>query len=436
MPPRPEPASPAPPGAGASLSQWLTYLEALHPAEIDLGLDRVLLVLRRLFPAAPGARIITVAGTNGKGSTVACIESLLLACGRRVGAYTSPHLERYNERIRINGRDLDDAAIVGALEAVEAVRDTVSMTYFEFGTLAAFYLMAEAGVEDWVLEVGLGGRLDAVNCLDADLAIITTVDLDHTAWLGSDRETIGYEKAGILRPGRPAIFGETDLPHSIAQQAHAQNVPLYRSGEHFSVTADAAGQCWWHSGEKSVPITSGALPQSSVAMALQAMTLLQPQADLVTLAGALPSLEVPGRFETLGHAPRVIADVGHNPQAARWLAGRLHDLKTAEPERRIIAVYACLADKDAIGVVKALQPVVDGWVLAGLDSPRGLTARALEEVLRTAGLEMPGFCGGLCRETVTEAASEALTYLARQDVLVVFGSFHTVAEVRRLFAGP
>ena len=216
------PQSPQAPGAGATLDQWLSWLESIHPTEIDLGLDRVLVVLRRLFRNKPAARVITIGGTNGKGSTVGTLEALLQAAGRRTGALTSPHLQNYNERIRIDGKDVNDATLISAFEKVEAARGSVTLTYFEFGTLAAFVALAESGVQDWILEVGLGGRLDAVNVIDPDLAIITSVDIDHVAFLGDNREVIGFEKAGILRPGIPAIVADIDPPSSVLQQASAQ----------------------------------------------------------------------------------------------------------------------------------------------------------------------------------------------------------------------
>ena len=208
----PSPAPASSPGAGASVQDWLNWLEAIHPAEIDLGLDRVLVVLRRLFPRKPNARIITVAGTNGKGTTVATLEKLLLAAGRTTGAYTSPHLQDYNELVRLNGTDISDPVLVSAFEKVEEARGKVSLTYFEFGTLAAFVAFADAGVEDWILEVGLGGRLDAVNVLDADFAVITSIDIDHIGFLGDNREVIGFEKAGILRPGIFAVCADAEPP--------------------------------------------------------------------------------------------------------------------------------------------------------------------------------------------------------------------------------
>ncbi|MDX1633125.1 MAG: bifunctional tetrahydrofolate synthase/dihydrofolate synthase [Marinobacter sp.] len=414
-------AAPARPGTAASLEQWLTYLEALHPSEIDLGLDRVLLVLRKLMPGRPRARIITVAGTNGKGSTVACLEALLMASGRRVGAYTSPHLSRYNERVRINGQEVSDQTLVEAFEHIEAARGNTSLTYFEFGTLAAFLVMAAKGLEDWVLEVGMGGRLDAVNTLDPDLAIITSVDIDHVAWLGGDRESIGFEKAGILRPSVAAIYADEDPPRSVLQQAQAQNVRLWRFGEDYQLQ-DQGRAVAIAELQRVVPLPTLPLPLTSVAAAVRGALWLEPALSDETIHRALERVRVPGRFERFGDAPAIYLDVGHNPHAARWLAGKLTSLK----ERRVHGVYGCLADKDASAVIHALTGVVDHWYLAGLAVPRGLTVTELDQRLAPV-LQS---CPPSCHSTVTEALEEALARAAEDDLVVVFGSFYTVAEAR------
>ncbi|WP_404362396.1 bifunctional tetrahydrofolate synthase/dihydrofolate synthase [Marinobacter sp.] len=414
---------PVRPGPDASLDAWLSYLEALHPSEIDMGLDRVLLVLRRLMPGRPGGRIITVGGTNGKGSTVACIEALLLAAGRRVGTYTSPHLTRYNERIRVNGQDVDDASLISAFEKIEAARGSVSLTYFEFGTLAAFLVMQEAGLDDWVLEVGLGGRLDAVNVLDADLAIITSVDIDHAAWLGNDRETIGFEKAGILRQGRPAIYADQAPPGSVLQQARAQQVPLWRYGVDYSVPEDGS-RVDIPELDRRVPLPVTPLPVTSLAAAVMAVLWLEPDLSDTTIFSTLARVRVPGRFECLQEHPRVVLDVGHNPHAARWLAARMNEI--APPPGKVFAVYACLEDKDSAGVVVELMGTVDHWILAGLSGNRGLGVPALES--RLQGLLAAGTQHSC--DTVTEGVNLALERASPEDLIIVFGSFYTVAEAR------
>ncbi|WP_100640563.1 bifunctional tetrahydrofolate synthase/dihydrofolate synthase [Marinobacter salexigens] len=420
---------PKAPGAGASLEQWLSWLESIHPTEIDLGLDRVLVVLRRLFRKKPAARVIAVAGTNGKGSTVATLEALLQASGRRTGAYTSPHLQNYNERIRVDGQDVDDASLVSAFEKVEAARGSVTLTYFEYGTLAAFVILAESGVQDWILEVGLGGRLDAVNVIDPDLAIITSVDIDHVAFLGDDREVIGFEKAGILRLGIPAVVADMDPPRSVIQQASAQKVALVRAGHDYSIeeNIDGAGEVTvtLQAQGQSIRLPAGPLPVQSVAAAVMAMRTLEPEVPVVVLEAALANVTVPGRFERLEREPALYVDVGHNPHAARWLSKRLQVLKRLNC--KVHAVYAALADKDVEGVAREMAPAVDYWHLAELDVPRGLNSQALALKLEPCGLQQVR-----THDSVSNAIKAAKAGATTNDVVIVFGSFFTVAEARSL----
>lgn len=426
---RPEPA-PAP-GQGASLDQWLSYLESIHPVEMDLGLDRVLLVLRRLLPGRPPARVITVAGTNGKGSTVAALEALLLGAGETVGCYTSPHLRVYNERVRLNGQNASDEVLIRAFEKIEVARQGVTLTYFEFGTLAAFLVMMEAGVDNMVLEVGLGGRLDAVNTLDADLAIITSVDLDHTAWLGDDRDTIGFEKAGILRPGQTAVYADLDPPPSVLQQAQAQRVRLLRPGEgyHLGRMGDRL-MLDADSGHK-IPLPADGLPVNSLAAAAIAAVELGLKLTDADIGRILAEASLPGRFQTVCQSPQVFLDVGHNPHAALWLSRRLAFLRRTGRYSRVLAVYAGLSDKDSTGVARALASTVDQWFLGSLDVPRGLSADELEERVKTA---IPA--ERLTRHrNVAEALDAALENAGADGMVLVFGSFFTVAEGQRYFSG-
>ncbi|WP_226610822.1 bifunctional tetrahydrofolate synthase/dihydrofolate synthase [Marinobacter nauticus] len=419
------PAPVGPSAHGASVDEWLRWLEAIHPTEIDLGLDRVLMVLRRLFPRKPQARIITVAGTNGKGTTVTALESILLAAGRSTGAYMSPHLFRYNERVRIGGQEISDAALVSAFERVEAARRGVTLTYFEFGTLAAFVAFADAGVEDWVLEVGLGGRLDAVNVLDPDYAVITSVDIDHIGFLGDNREVIGFEKAGILRPGIPAVCADPNPPSSVLQQASAQKVELKLTGRDYTLAPGAPGQVLLTIGDERVELPAGPLPVQSVAAAAVLSRQLVPELSLESLRHAIGNVKVPGRFEIIHHNPDVIIDVGHNPHAAAWLAGNLRDLRGDSPGR-ILAVYGALGDKDVEGVASAMSSVVDQWYLAGLDVPRGLDSDSLMRRISTVALQgKPGAFG-----SVSEALAAAMEAAKSGDRIVVFGSFFTVALAR------
>lgn len=416
-----------PPALGASVQEWLHWLEAIHPTEIDLGLDRVLVVLRRLFPRKPQARIITVAGTNGKGTTVTALESILLAAGRSTGAYMSPHLFRYNERVRIGGQEISDAALVTAFERVEAARRGVTLTYFEFGTLAAFVAFADAGVENWVLEVGLGGRLDAVNVLDPDYAVITSVDIDHIGFLGDNREVIGFEKAGILRPGIPAVCADPNPPSSVLQQAAAQKVALKLTGRDYTLAPGAPGQVLLTIGAEKIELPAGPLPVQSVAAAAVLSRQLVPELSLESLQHAIHSVRVPGRFETIHHDPDVIIDVGHNPHAAAWLADNLRSLRCdGDGHGRILAVYGALGDKDVEGVVSAMSSVVDQWYLAGLNVARGLDSDSLMK--RVASVPFQGTPGVF--DSVSEALAAAMGEAVSGDRVVVFGSFFTVALAR------
>lgn len=418
------------PGPGASLDQWLAYLESIHPVEIDMGLDRVLLVLRRLLPGRPPARVITVAGTNGKGSTVAALEALILGAGDTVGCYSSPHLLVYNERVRLNGQNASDEALIRAFEKIEAARQGVTLTYFEFGTLAAFLVMIEAGVGTMVLEVGLGGRLDAVNTLDADLAIITSVDLDHTAWLGDDRDTIGFEKAGILRHGQTAVYADLDPPPSVLQQAQAQRVRLLRPGDGYQLGRAGEGLMLGTDSGHQIPLPANGLPVNSLAAAAVAAVELGLELADAEIGRILAEVSLPGRFQMVSQSPAVFLDVGHNPHAASWLSRRLGFLRRTGDYNRVLAVYGGLSDKDSTGVARALAATVDHWFLGGLDVPRGLSADALEERVRTA---VPA--ERLSRHsTISEALDVALATAGTDGLVLVFGSFFTVAEGQRYFS--
>jgi dihydrofolate synthase/folylpolyglutamate synthase len=383
-----------------SLAQWLSYQEQVNLHSIELGLDRVRAVWQRLGASRPAPLVITVGGTNGKGSSVALLEAMLRAAGLRVGCYTSPHLLRYNERVRIEGRDADDAALIGAFERIEAARrpaqaDEIKLTYFEFGTLAALDLFAGAALDVAVLEVGLGGRLDAVNIIDADAVLITTVDLDHTEWLGPDRDRIGVEKAGIARAERPAIVGELSPPQGLLDALTAIGASRIGAGVDYFAETTAHGWRWRHRDGDTLelPPLSLAAPVQYANAAAAIACLQALHAPLLRLAGSrvdgddfascwgvaiaqgLREVVVPGRLQLLGGDPALIVDVGHNPQAARALAEWLR----AHPGGPVHAVYGALADKDVAGVIDALAEHVDHWHLAGLeqDTARGLPASTL-----------------------------------------------------------
>ncbi|MDN3520621.1 bifunctional tetrahydrofolate synthase/dihydrofolate synthase [Halomonas ramblicola] len=405
-----------------TLDAWLARLEAAHPVGIDLGLERVAEVARRMgLLARPIAgRVITVAGTNGKGSTVALLEALARAHGLATATYTSPHLLRYNERLRLDGRDADDATLIDGFAAVERARldgAPVSLTYFEVGTLGALWAMARRPPDLAILEVGLGGRLDAVNVLDPDVAVITTVAQDHAAFLGTDLEQIGREKAGILRGGRPAVLGSTVLPASVRQVADGLGAAVYALGEAFHREGEGEGWSFW--GQFPIPhLPDPGLPLDNAATALQALALAGVALDAEACRTALGSVRLPGRMQWLG---RWCLDVGHNPHAATYLAGRL----TERPDGgRTLALLAMLGDKDADGVIAALAPVVDAWVTAGLDGERARDADDLAARLEAQGARV------LARTTSPAAGAAWLAgRLAPEDRVLVCGSFYTVAEV-------
>lgn len=414
------------------LAGWLSHLESLHHKTIELGLARVQAV-RTALRLTPSMPVITVGGTNGKGSTCAYLEAMLAAAGYRVGLYTSPHLLRYNERVRIDNREVDDAALCAAFAAVETARGTQSLSYFEFGTLAAVWLFARAEVDVAVLEVGLGGRLDAVNAFDPECAIVTSVDIDHTDYLGDTREKIGFEKAGIFRAGRPAICGDGQPPHSLLQHAADIGADLRVVGGAFS--AVPAANSWHYSGQHEYrdlprPAMMGDYQLNNAACAIAALEALHEQLPVTEAAirqGLLTACAA-GRFQVLPGRPEVVLDVAHNPHAARALAANLQ----ARPGNgKTLALWAMLADKDIDGVVQAMQPEVDEWLLASLDVPRGATAQVLHDALRRMGVSAPI----ICSDNVTEGWRLACERARENDRICVFGSFYTVAQVLQLTGG-
>ncbi len=429
-----------------TLSDWLAHIERQHPNTIAMGLERMRAVADAMALSKPARRVITVGGTNGKGSTVAFIEAIVRAAGWKVGAYTSPHLLRYNERVRIDGADADDASLVEAFEAVEVARSTmpgggVPLTYFEYGTLAALWLFARSGLDLAVLEVGLGGRLDAVNLVDPDVAVITTVDLDHQDWLGDTIETIGAEKAGIARAWTPLVLGDDDPPSSVLGRAYAIGASALRIGCDFffePVEADDGEAAHWRWREigcaLDLPMPALAAPVHlrNAAVAIAALRALPDDLPEAAFAAGVRDARVAGRLQRFERdGVEVLVDVGHNPQAARALAEALAATPAAGPT---FAVFAALADKDAAGVVAALAPHIDRWWLAGLPDagPRARDADALAQAL--AGT--PAVAGARAA-TVVEALNAACRAAPAGARVLVFGSFHTAASaLERLQAGP
>jgi dihydrofolate synthase / folylpolyglutamate synthase len=401
-----------------TLDEWLAYIERQHPSTIALGLERVGAVHARLGLRID-APVITVGGTNGKGSTSAMLECILRCGGYRTGLYTSPHLLRYHERIRVAGVEVDDAPLCEAFAAVERARGDTPLTYFEFGTLAALHLFQGMHVEAAVLEVGLGGRLDAVNVVDADCAVLTSVGIDHVDYLGPTREDIGREKAGIFRAGRPAVIAEPDPPRSVLQ---AQGEHL-RIGRDFGYTADRQQWTYWGPGGRrgglAYPSLRGWLQLRNAAAALCALDTLRARLPLAMqdVRRGLAEVILPGRFQMLPGRPQVILDVAHNAEAARALAQNLADSGFAP---QTIAVCGMLRDKDIGAIVAELAPRITRWHVASLAGPRAARADDI-----AAYLQGP----------VQRFASPALAFAAAQEVaresdkIVVFGSFLTVAEV-------
>lgn len=405
-----------------SLADWLAFIERQHPEPIALGLDRVADVLQRT-KAKIVCPIITVGGTNGKGSTCAMLESILQAGGYRTGLYTSPHLRRYNERVRIAGREAEDEGLCDAFAAVESARGDVPLTYFEFATLAALCLFSKANLDAVVLEVGLGGRLDAVNAVDADCAVLTSVGIDHVEFLGATREAIGREKAGIFRPSRPAVVAEPDPPQSVLS-AGAQ---LLRIGRDFGFVNQGPQWSWWGpSGKRSGlahPALRGSIQLRNASAALAALDCLRERLPLSmqSVRRGLAEVSLPGRFQVLPGRPQVVLDVAHNPEAAAVLAANLGDSGFA-PET--IAVFGMLRDKDIAGVVRAMAPRITRWHLATLPGPRGAGASEISEILSKENIEVPVSLF----PTVAAALAAAKREADENDKIVVFGSFLTVAD--------
>jgi dihydrofolate synthase/folylpolyglutamate synthase len=417
------------------LVEWLAYIEHQHPRSIELGLDRVREVGVRMQLTRPARQVITVAGTNGKGSTVAFIESIARAAGWRVGAYTSPHLLAYNERVRIDGSDVADAALVEAFAAVEAARGNTALTYFEYGTLAALWRFQRSELDLAILEVGLGGRLDAVNLVDADVAVVTTVDLDHQDWLGNDREAIGREKVGIARPFRPLVLGEDDPPSSVLGHAYAIGASAIRAGcDIFFEPMEGGHWRWREIGfELELPMPALAAPAQmrNAATAIAALRALDEDVPVAAFARGIGSTQLRGRLQRFTRdGVEIVVDVAHNPQAARELAAWAQG---APASGRTFAVFAALGDKDIAGIVAALAPVVDGWFVAGLAEvgPRGM--QVADFIDRLAGTAAEAAAG---TPDVAAALALASARAHAGDRVIVFGSFHTAAAALGWLQAP
>lgn len=420
----------------ADLRGWLAYIERQHPQSIALGLERVARV-RDALALPPFCPIFTIGGTNGKGSVCAMLEAILLAAGYRVGTYTSPHLLRYNERVRVDGREIDDATLVEAFRRVEAARgegaDRVPLTYFEFGTLAAWVIFAAAKPDALVMEIGLGGRLDAVNVFDPDCAVLTSIDVDHAEYLGDTRDQIGWEKAHIFRRGMPAIVGDPAPPRSVLDYAAEIGADLQVAGRDFGHSGDRQQWLFWGRGGRrsglAYPALRGANQLVNAAAALAAIESLRERLPVSAHAirVGLGQAELPARFQVLPGRPVVILDVAHNPHAVAVLAENLGAMGVFP---RTHAVVGMLRDKDIAAVCGKLRNKVSHWYACTLDNPRGAGAAEVARAVAESGAG-----GAVTRhDSPRKAFAAAQEAAGHGDRIVVFGSFHTVADVMAFLA--
>lgn len=423
------------PGAYSPLSVWLQYIESAHPKPIDLGLMRVRMVVNRLNLKLSCVKII-VGGTNGKGSTCSILESILLKAGYRIGLYTSPHLLSFNERARINGNYAKDQDLVSQFSIIEKARGNISLTYFEFTTLAILNLFFESDLDVVILEVGLGGRLDAVNCIDADCAIITNISLDHTDFLGNTLEKISFEKAHICRPDKPVICGDSNPPSALLDciRSIGANPWLFKQDFHYIDHAQGwdyigISQCWH---KLARPTLRGISQLTNASTALAALEVVRTQLPISREAvhSGLAQVVLPGRFHIYSRRPMIILDVAHNTNAAEVLA---YNLKNMDSFSRTHAVFGMLTDKNISGVVSEMRHYIDYWYCIGLTGPRGCTSQALSKIVKHSLRSPKNKCLApvYTYENVNAGLTAALENVEEDDRIVVFGSFLTVAEVLR-----
>ena len=408
------------PSQSSTLDDWLCYLESVHSANIAMGLERVALVANSVGLLNTSSKIILIGGTNGKGTTARCLESLLLAQGYSVGTYASPHLIRYNERVRVNGAELDDQYHVDAFDLLEKGRGNTPLTYFEYGTLGALAIFKRHNVDYVLLEVGLGGRYDATNIVTPFASVITTIDLDHKEYLGDTRELVGYDKAGIFRPNTPAIVGDLNIPPTVTDYGLEINADMYLSGQQF-IFAEYEQTFSWQYQDHQLEFAKPSIPCQNVATALTTLAVLNLLPSNDVIGKCLTNLVVEGRFQQLSSEPMVYTDVAHNPESARYLAKKLASLQ--DQGFKVHALVAMLADKDKVAVLNEVSSVIDCWYLAGLNCFRGdkveNLAKSMDNVQTNAPVEY--------YQTVDEALENVLPQLDSKAVLVIFGSFFTVA---------
>ena len=416
----------------SSLADWLTYLELLHPKTIEMGLERIERVRSKL-ELTPQFPIIVVGGTNGKGSVCTMLESILVCAGYKTGCYTSPHLLRYNERVRINKNEVDDQSLCDAFAHIDTARKDCHtlLTFFEFGTLAAMHVFVQARVDVAILEVGLGGRMDAVNLFDADCAILTSIDLDHMDYLGDTREKIGFEKAAIFRKNKPAICAETDIPHSVYQQAEKTEAKFFRLNQEFGFfNKQAQWDYWGPNGKRHslpFPALRGVKQLQNASACLAALDTLHEllPVSMNEIRQGLGEAVIPGRFQVVSTQPMIILDVAHNPAAAAVLS---QNLAATKPSGHTYAVFSMLQDKDIQGVVQTLKDDIDFWLVFAVDSARAAPVDYLINEIHKAGFAGNG-------GTIYQFADCIAAYVfaceraGKNDRICVFGSFYTVSGV-------
>ncbi|MBX3708439.1 MAG: bifunctional tetrahydrofolate synthase/dihydrofolate synthase [Gammaproteobacteria bacterium] len=407
----------------STLSEWLSWIENIHSTEIDLSLDRVKLVADRLNVLPPNCPVITVGGTNGKGSTVFGLEAIYRAAHYRTGVFTSPYLLKYNEQVRINGQEIDDQILCKAFAKIEEVRGEIPLTPFEFCTLASLSLFQSQVLDVLILEVGLGGRLDAVNVINANVAIVTSIGIDHVAWLGSSREQIAYEKAGIFRSGQPAICGDFDPPTTLIETAKKIGAPFYCQGRDFHYHASVSNWSWSDhiTQYKDLPFNSLAIQNMSVV--LMAVTLLQNYLPITQkeIEKGLKNVNLPGRIQIIPGPVMKIFDVSHNPAAITWLKEKINSIPCSGKK---YAVFSMLSDKDMMSSVLSIKDSIDIWHVAPLQTKRTTTEEVLKKSFQETKVDNVIFY-----HTIAAAYNHAIKITKPGDCLIVFGSFHTVAEV-------
>lgn len=409
-----------------NLNEWLSYLEQLHPTEIDMGLTRIASVAEELGLIHFDSKVITVAGTNGKGTTCAFLEEILMQAGYKVGVYSSPHILRYTERLRINQQELSEELHCQAFAKIERARQTTSLSYFEYVTLGCLQLLKEAQCDFILLEVGLGGRLDATNIVESDVSVVTTIAIDHTDWLGNDREKIGFEKAGVFRALKPVICGELDPPQSLIDHATAIKADIRYAGSDFYT--ERQQQSWSWCGKKTVSgLTPTLMPQQNATTALAVIEALNLDLDNALIVTAIQQAKLAGRLQKIKNTlTDSYLDVAHNPQSAAYLASQLQQLKASkEGECKIFAIVGMLEDKDKSGTFAEINEQIDDYSLVSLNCYRGASNEAL---LRSYKSSLNAKISANCFENVESAYKCVINRATASDIIIIFGSFYTVSD--------